>query len=731
MSESRFTRWVGEMKRRRLFGVLVLYVLGAWAVLQVAGLLFPGWHIPDEAIRFVWIGAVLLFPVACLFSWFYDVSPQGIARTAPEGDAVLPLTRTDYGILGVIASITLIVVAGVAQQSLALREAPVASLAEYVDAPPNSIAVLPFVNMSDNAENEYFSDGITEQLLNELAKIPSLHVAARTSSFYFKGRNESMRKMGAQLGVRTLLEGSVRRIGNRVRVTAQLINAHDGYHLWSETYDRDLDDIFRVQDDIAGAIVTSLQVSLADREKARLDRIPTNSTEAFDLYLRAMSERRTFAADAITRSNALLEEATRLDPEFALAIDALAFGYVLDVFYGTRSIDDAVELAVPLLDKAIELQPDLEEAYASYGLLYNRLQKFPEANEHFETALRINPNYFGGLVNYGLNLVHQGRLKEASANYIRAQALDPLNANLNSNLGALLMLMGEPDEGFRFMRKAADIDPSNRQVKAGITSWMVRYGRLVDAVLNGRALAVEAPDHARNNVSLAEAYLLLGMTDEAKAIMQRADSLGVGDGYLVDIRRKIWAAEGDFDGYIEEAERAFEAIDLEPGSPLSASDKQVVYRYGVALIYRRQYADAAEHLYWAVGGDEGIAAITYDFIYEIKPLALTYLETDRTGQAEALLRRSLNLALEANANGWATPQIHYRIAEIHAMLGDIDAAAASLNTAFDKGWRGLGDLEYGIYWQHLQDNEAINAVKVRIIEDVAQQRRRVQAALFG
>ncbi len=719
------------MKRRQLFGVLVLYVLGAWGVLQVAGLLFPGWHIPDEAIRYVWIGAVLLFPVACLFGWFYDVSPQGIARTAPAGDAVLPLNRGDYGILAAFASITLIIVAGVAQQSLALRDAPDAPTAVQLDAPPNSIAVLPFVNMSDSAENEYFSDGITEQLLNELAKIPSLHVAARTSSFYFKGRNESMRKMGAQLGVRTLLEGSVRRIGNRVRVTAQLINAHDGYHLWSETYDRDLDDIFRVQDDIAGAIVRSLQVNLADRDKARLDRVPTGNAEAFDLYLRAMAERRTFAAEAITRSNELLEQAMRLDPQFALAIDALAYGYVLDVFYGTRSVDDAVDLAAPLLDKAIELQPDLEEAYASYGLLYNRLQRFPEANEHFETALRINPNYFGGLVNYGLNLVHQGRLKEASANYMRAQALDPLNANLNSNLGALLMLMGEPDEGFRFMRKAAEIDPSNRQVRVGMTSWMVRYGRLVDAVLNGRALAEEAPDHAWNNAALAEAYLLLGMIDEAKSIVRRTGDGGISDGYLIDLRRKIWAAEGDFDAYVEESVRAFEALDLEPGSPLSASDKQVVYRHGIALIYRRQYADAAEQLYWAVGGDDGIAAITYDFIYEIKPLALAYQHTGQTDQADALLRRSLDLALAANANGWDTPQIHYRMAEIHALLGQIDDAVAHLETAFDKGWRGLADLEYGIYWRDLQDNEAVNTVKVRILEDVAEQRRRLQDAHSG
>ncbi len=719
------------MKRRRLFGVLVLYILGAWGVLQVAGLLFPGWHIPDEAIRYVWVGAVLLFPVACLFGWYYDVSPKGVARTAPDGDAVLPLSRADYGILSIVVSITLIVVAGVVHQSLALRDAPDTPITAFLDAPPNSIAVLPFVNMSDSGDNEYFSDGITEQLLNELAKIPSLHVAARTSSFYFKGRNESMRNMGAQLGVRTLLEGSVRRIGNRVRVTAQLINAHDGYHLWSETYDRDLDDIFRVQDEIASAIASSLQLSLADRDKARLDHIPTTNTEAFDLYLRAMAERRTFAADAITRSNELLERAVRLDPQFALAIDALAYGYILDVFYGTRSIDNAVELAAPLLDSAIELQPDLEEAYASYGLLYNRLQKFPEANEHFETALRINPNYFGGLVNYGLNLVHQGRLKEASANYMRAQSLDPLNANLTGNLGALLMLMGEPDEGFRFMRRAAEISPSNQHLRAGITSWLVRYGRLVDAVLNGRALAEEAPQHAWNNLALAEAYLLLGMIDEAKSTIALAEGGGISYGHLVDTRRRIWGAEGDFDAYIDEATRAYKSIDLEPGSPLSASDKQIVYRYGIALIYRREYAGAAEHLYWAVGGDEGIEAVTYDFIHEIKPLALTYQKTGRGEEAEELLRRSLDLAVTANANGWATPQIYFRMAEIRALLGDIDGAATNLNAAFDRGWRSLGDLEYGIYWQDLQDDEKINAVKVRVLEDIEEQRRRLQAALSG
>jgi TolB-like protein len=262
--------------------VLALYIVGAWAVLQVASLTFPGWHIPDSAIRYIWFGAFWLFPVAVVFGWRYELTSGGIRRTIKSDGNIahVPLSSADSWSVSVLALLSLAIVFGTVIEVLGMRE-PLDDIVAADEVPQNSIAVLPFVNMSDDDGNEYFSDGISEQLLNELARVPGLHVAARTSAFYYKGKDELIQKMGEQLGVRTLLEGSVRKYGNKVRITAQLINAGDGYHLWSETYDRELDDIFAVQDDIARAIAATLKVEFLMQDGQPPEQAATNNLPAW------------------------------------------------------------------------------------------------------------------------------------------------------------------------------------------------------------------------------------------------------------------------------------------------------------------------------------------------------------------------------------------------------------------------------------------------------------------
>ena len=213
---------VEALRKRGLFGVLAFYIVGAWVVLQVAALAFPGWGIPDYAIRHVWTGAVLLFPVAIAFGWRYQITSQGLRRTR-AGEHV-PLTAPDYWIVLVLSAVSATTLYFITAQVLATR-IDVEQGAVLADAPEHSIAVLPFVNMSGDDSNEYFSDGLSEQLLNELARIPDLHVAARTSAFYYKGRDQNVEKIGIELGVRNVLEGSVRKAGDRIRITAQLIDA--------------------------------------------------------------------------------------------------------------------------------------------------------------------------------------------------------------------------------------------------------------------------------------------------------------------------------------------------------------------------------------------------------------------------------------------------------------------------------------------------------------------------
>jgi len=719
-----------EARRRRVFGVLALYIVGAWVVLQVAATLFPGWRIPDEAIRFVWLGAVLLFPGALVFGWKYDVSAQGIRRTPPANSEVvgLPLNRADHWILAVIALLSVGVCFGVIREIAAMHvDSPQVQVANEI--PANSIAVLPFVNMSDDKDNEYFSDGITEQLLNELAGIPDLHVAARTSAFYYKDKNEKMQTVGEQLGVRTVLEGSVRKAGDTVRITAQLINASDGYHLWSDTYDRKIDDIFAVQDEIAAAIVDTLRIELMIKDQERIDRSITKSVEAFDIYLRAMARRNTLTGDSLVRSNEMFADAIEIDPEFAHAYVALAYGYILESFSGSMTIDDANAEAALLLEKALALRPDLAEAHASMGLLKARLERYGESDEHFATALAINPNDFGSLLNYGLTLVWQSRLKEASAAYLKAQSLDPLNADLNFNLGALLMLMGEVDSGLGFMQKSLQIKPDMYMVRGAITHWLGTYGRLDEAIANGRATLADYPENTPNTGALVQAYIWLGLIDEAKSLVESSRAAFPDDENIKKAEINVMLSTGDRAAFIELADREFHALDLNVGDPLDFRSRARAYYYAWASLMQGEYQRAADYFFWVAGGEEGIASKTYDDMYMLKMLALSYRKLDRFEESDALLDRCLDLVAGARDRGWATPTLFVRLAEIHAIRGDVENAVSNLEIALDKGWRDLNMIEYGVFWQGLQDNPEINRIKVRILNDLEDQKLRLENSM--
>jgi len=729
MASSGPTRFVDEARRRQVFAVLAIYVVGSWVVLQVAATLFPGWHIPDEAIRFVWIGAVLLCPIALIFGWYYDVSVRGLRRTSPTGADTpsVSLTRKDFGIISLLLVLSIGILGGVAREVLAIRETPQPQ-SVATDIPENSIAVLPFVNMSDDAGNEYFSDGITEQLLNELTRVSGLHVAARTSSFYYKNKNESMRRMGQELGVKTLLEGSVRKVGNKVRITAQLINADDGYHLWSQTYDRALDDIFSVQDEISQAIVKTLKIEFLAEAERQVGPPPTDNVEAYDRYLRALAYRRSDADNALEASNEYLQEVIDLAPDFALAYDALAYGYLLQSYNGSMAVDDATARAEVLLVKALELQPDLEEAHASLGLLKSRLGRYAEANEHYTTALQINPNYFGGQVNYGLSLVHQSRLKEASAAYLRAQALDPLNANLNFNLGALMMLMGQFDNGYQFMQKAWAIQPKMIRARAAATHWLGNYGKLVEAVQNGEETLSYFPDSVANITGLVGAYMSLGLIDDAKRVLTDARSNLPENGQLMSSNVQIWLAEGDQDSIARYAETEFALVDANIGDPLNFADRIRVYRYAWSMLLQGKNESASELFYWVAGGADGIAQQTYDQMTYLKMLALSYLRTGRQEEADALLDQCLELVAAARDNGWATPFLHVRLAEVYLLRGESVRAIENLEIAFNKGWRGINTIETGIVWQDLQGNPELERIKVEIYEDLEIQKEALQSS---
>ena len=331
-----------ELKRRNVFRVAITYLALAWLVIEVAGTVFPVFGIPDWGVRLFVIAFALGFVPALIISWVYEITPEGLKR---EKDVVrdgsithLTAKRLDLFTIGLIVVALAFILADrlwlsprLAEKSAVPAEVVTDTMPE-LHYTPNSIAVLPFVNMSDDAANEYFSDGISEELLNLLAKIPELRVISRSSAFSFKGKDFDMPTIAAQLNVAHVLEGSVRKAGNQVRITAQLIEASTDTHLWSETYDRTLDDIFSIQDEIAEAVVDVLKLTLlGDAPKAK----PTDP-EAYALYLQAVHVGTRSTNDALEQSNALLKQVLALAPDYARAWRGLAVVYMNQANKGLR-----------------------------------------------------------------------------------------------------------------------------------------------------------------------------------------------------------------------------------------------------------------------------------------------------------------------------------------------------------------------------------------------------------
>jgi len=353
-----------EARRRKVFRVAAVYIVAAWVVIQVAGEAFEAFGIPDAALRHIWMGAFLGFPLALIFGWYYDITGQGIVHTPPadpDEQIDLSLHKSDYIILAafifVVVLITYPLIGEISRTQPDLQ--PDIAISE---APPNSIAVLPFVNMSGDDDNEYFSDGISEELLNKLAQLSELRVAARTSSFYFKDKNEPIPLIAAQLGVRTVLEGSVRKVGNKVRVTAQLINAKDGYHLWSEHFDRELGDIFAIQDEIATKVVDALKVTLLGSDASRLNRHPTENFDAYNAYLLGRQRMGQRTSNSLREAVDYFHKAIELDPHFALAYVGLADAYNHLGTWGNLSREEIIANAEPAAKKALELDEQSGEA---------------------------------------------------------------------------------------------------------------------------------------------------------------------------------------------------------------------------------------------------------------------------------------------------------------------------------------------------------------------------------
>ena len=449
-----------ELKRRNVYKVAVAYAVVSWLLIQIATQVFPFFDIPNWAVRVVVLFLALGFPVALVLAWAFEITPEGIKREseiAPDESITYHKGRKLIGI-----TIAVAVAAGgmLAFQLLrprlmteripaATQTAPVAVISEQ------SIAVLPFVDMSQAKDQGYFSDGISEELLNLLTKVPQLKVAARTSSFSFKGKGLEVPEIARQLGVVNVIEGSVRKSGDQVRITAQLIHAPDGFHLWSQTWDRKLDDIFKIQDEIAAEVVKELKVTiLGEAPKAR-----TTDPKAYALYLQAVQLARQNTAQAYEKSDALYRQALEIGPRYAPAWAGLAVNFINKVTSGLAPSAEGFARAREAAEKALEIDPDYAFAHSNLGRIAMFLNDLNGAARHHERALALDPTDLRVLNNAALFLANLGRTDEALALDEFQVRRDPVNVGSLINLGAAQSSAGRLDEAIASFRTALSLSP--------------------------------------------------------------------------------------------------------------------------------------------------------------------------------------------------------------------------------------------------------------------------------
>jgi len=475
------TKFFAELQRRNVYRVAVAYGVVSWLLIQVTTQIFPVFEIPNWGARLVILVLALGFPVALVLAWAYEITPEGIKHTedvTPGKSMVRRTGRTlDFVIIGVLLAV--IAVMALRYFRSAEPEAP--------KIPEKSIAVLPFENRSEDKANAYFADGIQDEILTRLSKVTDLRVISRTSTQHYKSAPDNLQEIGKQLGVANILEGSVQKVGNTVRVNVRLIRIATDEHLWGESYSRTLDDIFSVESEVAGAIADKLNARLSGAEKQELADRPTNNPEAYDAYLRglAFSERSYLLEADATKAMQSFENAVRLDPNFALAWARLSKMHSLLFLYSDASAarrDSAREA----LQRALQLQPNLLDAQLAEGYYHYRVvHDYDRAREILERVHSKWPNNSEAPRALALVARRQGRWDESLAHLHQALELDPRNLQTLTAASITSKLTRQFPMAFKFIDRALDIAPGDNTalaLKAGIYQALGQLDQ-ADAVL--------------------------------------------------------------------------------------------------------------------------------------------------------------------------------------------------------------------------------------------------------
>jgi TolB-like protein/Tfp pilus assembly protein PilF len=547
-----------ELKRRNVYKVGVAYAVASWLLIQIATQVFPFFEIPNWAVRLVVLLLALGFPVALVLAWAFEITPEGIKRESEiePGQSITP--RTGRKLVAITAVLAVIAAGLFVFQFLHRNSTAAISQGEATSAPipAKSIAVLPFENLSEDKANAYFADGIQDEILTRLAKIAELKVISRTSTERYKSAPANLREIAKQLGVANILEGSVQKSNDQVRITVQLINALNDSHLWAETYDRKLIDVFQVESDLAQKIASSLEAKLTGAEQRAVAARPTENTEAYQLYLkgRFFWNKRT-GADLHTAGE-FFERAVAADPTYAGAYAGLAQTYLLIPVFGAGKPPDFFPKATVAARKAIELDETSSEGRAALAMLLLFDFKFAPSEQEFRRAIELNPNYATAHHWFGNSLlVTLGRFDEAIKEGQRAVELDPLSLIINADLGSTLMIARRYDDAVAQLRKTLVLDGNFAYAHWNLGEALYLKGDLHAAIAEyEKAAALD--DDPEILALLGRAYAETGKKEKALELLEKLKAVG-GQHYIRNyLYTIIYAGLGDKATAIDYLEKA-------------------------------------------------------------------------------------------------------------------------------------------------------------------------------
>ncbi len=525
-----------ELKRRNVFRVGIAYAVTSWLLIQVTDILLESFGAPPWVMQTMFVVLGVGFVITLFFAWAFELTPEGVKREAEVDRSQSIVQHTGQKLNYTIIALLVLALGYFSWDKFVVQPRDVAKTTAAENAietealeETHSIAVLPFVNMSEDSSNEYFSDGLSEEVLNILAKIKEMRVAGRTSSFAFKGKDDDLRTIGEKLNVQSILEGSVRKdeARNRVRITAQLVNVEDGYHLWSETYDRDLDDIFAIQEEIARKVADALKVTLLGEDEARIAAQAVTDLSAYDLYLRGLEQLNKFSFAALNEARTLFTRAIEQDPNYLPAQLKLAQAWLDLAFTGAITNDEAIATSRPLLTSILEKDPaNNAEAHVLMARVMGALRDDSGMQQELQLALDNDPRNVEALRVTGRYIFFNGDVEKGFEYVEEAERIDPYSLDVLWDLMAFNAFTGQPEQTLPYAQRTAEVQPENPNQYWGPGMAYLLNGQLPTSLEYQVKAATVDPNDPELPAGIAAVWLDLGDPEQAEHWAKLADEIG-------------------------------------------------------------------------------------------------------------------------------------------------------------------------------------------------------------